>query len=85
VTVQPVQGGSKALPFLLNGSLDVAFGNYVSFLPAQAHGAARLRILAEGCVAGPSLEVVLAMPGSGIKTVAAGWRSAGLARVPGLG
>jgi NitT/TauT family transport system substrate-binding protein len=68
VTVQAVQGGSKALPFLLNGSLDVVFGNYVSFMLAEAHGAARLRILAEGCVAGPGLEVVLVMPGSGIRT-----------------
>jgi ABC-type nitrate/sulfonate/bicarbonate transport system substrate-binding protein len=33
---------------LLNGRLDISFGNYVSFIAAQAAGVASLRILAEG-------------------------------------
>jgi NitT/TauT family transport system substrate-binding protein len=69
VSVEPIQTGGKAVPLLLNGSLDIGYGNYVAFLEAQAHRLAQLRILAEGCVAGPGEEVVLIMPGSGIRTV----------------
>lgn len=68
VKIQAIQGAGKAIPFLLNGTLDIVFGNYVSFLEAQARGVATMRILAEGCVAGPGLEVVLVMPNSGIKS-----------------
>jgi NitT/TauT family transport system substrate-binding protein len=69
VSVVPIQTGGKAVPYLLNGTLDVGYGNYVAFLEAQAHHVARLRILAEGCVASQGEEVVLVMPDSGIKTV----------------
>jgi NitT/TauT family transport system substrate-binding protein len=69
VSVVPIQTGGKAVPYLLNGTLDVGYGNYVAFLEAQARHVVQLRILAEGCVASQGEEVVLVMPDSGIKTV----------------
>lgn len=66
VKIVPVQGAGQAMPLLLNGSFDITFGNYVSYLSAEAHGAAKLRILAEGYLAGPHGFEVVSLPGSNI-------------------
>ncbi len=39
------------MPLLVNGTFDITYGNLVSYLSAEAHGAAKLRILAEGYLA----------------------------------
>jgi len=48
VTIVPTTGSGPVMTDLLNGRLDVNFGNYVSFIAAQAKGVAKLRILVEG-------------------------------------
>jgi NitT/TauT family transport system substrate-binding protein len=48
VAIAPTTGSGAVMADLLNGRLDISFGNYVSFIAAQASGVASLRILAEG-------------------------------------
>jgi NitT/TauT family transport system substrate-binding protein len=70
VKVVPITGSGPAMTALLNGTIDVSFGNYVSFIAAQAKGAARLRILAEGNNATAREEEIMTWKGSPITTVA---------------
>ena len=48
VTIVPTTGSGPVMADLLNGRLNISFGNYVSFIAAQVRGAVQLRILAEG-------------------------------------
>lgn len=69
VRIVPIQGAGQAMPLLLNGTLDITYGNLVSYLSAESHGAAALRVLAEGYVAGPRGFQVVALPGAHITSV----------------
>jgi NitT/TauT family transport system substrate-binding protein len=62
LTVKPVllQSGSLALPRLLQGTLDVAFSNYVSVFRAQARGQGKFRVLIEGYQAGSNVLGIVA-------------------------
>lgn len=66
--VEPVmiQGGAEGVPKLKSGALDVSFGNYVSFIQAQASGM-KIHIMAEGYQATDGLLAVMAPPSSGIE------------------
>jgi NitT/TauT family transport system substrate-binding protein len=57
------------VPDLLNGTIDISFGNYVSFIAAQAKGVAQLRILAEGNNATAHEEEIVVPRGSPITSV----------------
>lgn len=70
VRIVPIQGAGPAMPLLLNGTLDITDGNLVSYLSAEAHGAAKLRILAEGYQAGPHGFEVVALPSAHVTSVA---------------
>jgi NitT/TauT family transport system substrate-binding protein len=70
VRIVPIAGSGPAMPNLLNGQIDISFGNYVSFIDAQAKGAARLRILAEGNIATAREEEIMTRKGSPVTTVA---------------
>jgi NitT/TauT family transport system substrate-binding protein len=48
VSIVPTTGSGPVMTDLLNGRLDINFGNYVSFIIAQASGVADLRLLAAG-------------------------------------
>jgi NitT/TauT family transport system substrate-binding protein len=70
VEVKLLQGGAAAIPGLINGELDVTFGNWVSFLSAQAKGTADLKIVADGYRGKPGMFLVLAAPDSPVHTAA---------------
>ena len=53
VRIVPIQGAGRPCRCWLNGTLDITDGNLVSYFSAEAHGAAKLRILAEGYLACP--------------------------------
>jgi NitT/TauT family transport system substrate-binding protein len=67
VTVELVQGGAAAIPALVGGDLDIAYGAWPSFLRANAEGL-QLRAVADGTRAVSGFTELLAMPGSGLES-----------------
>jgi NitT/TauT family transport system substrate-binding protein len=69
LTVEPVQtrGGAAAIPGIIGGSLDVTFGNYVSFFLAQSQGIGRFRLISDGYEASPNTFVLLARPDGAVR------------------
>ncbi|MBG0821345.1 ABC transporter substrate-binding protein [Planomonospora sp. ID91781] len=63
-------GGAEAIPKLKGGSLDVSFGNYVSFFGAAAKGAIDLKIVSDGFQSAPKTHVIMVPKDSPIRTVA---------------
>jgi NitT/TauT family transport system substrate-binding protein len=59
--------GLAVLPALQSGSLDVGYGNYVSYFAAQSRGAS-LHIAADGYQLGPEVQPVIALAGTAIRT-----------------
>jgi NitT/TauT family transport system substrate-binding protein len=68
VEIKTIPGGAAGIPALVNGELDVTFGNWVSFFSAQAKGAADLRLVSDGYRAKPGMFLVLAAPDSPLRT-----------------
>ena len=66
VTVEVTQGGAAAIPALVGGDLDIAYGAWPSFLIANQEGL-ELRAVADGTAATPGFTELLAMPGSGLE------------------
>ncbi|MCS7475594.1 ABC transporter substrate-binding protein [Umezawaea endophytica] len=72
--VEPVtvQGGAAAIPALINGDLDVTFGNWVSFFAAQAKDDAKsadgLKLIADGYQAKTGMFMILGKANSGFKS-----------------
>lgn len=67
VTIKPLASSNLSIPGLADGSVDiVAGGNYVTFFEAQANKKADIRVIAEGALASPGLNQVVAGPRSGI-------------------
>jgi NitT/TauT family transport system substrate-binding protein len=71
VTVEVTQGGAAAIPALMGGDLDIAYGAWPSFLIANAQGL-ELRAVADGTAARPGFTELLAMPGSPLEGNPAG-------------
>ena len=71
VTVEVTQGGAAAIPALIGGDLDIAYGAWPSFLIANAEGL-ELRAVADGTAARPGFTELLAMPGSELEGDPAG-------------
>jgi NitT/TauT family transport system substrate-binding protein len=71
VTTEVMQGGAAAIPALVAGDLDVAFGAWPSFLAANQQGIP-LRAIADGVAAKPGFTQILAMPGSPLEGNPAG-------------
>jgi len=65
IEIVPVQGGAAAIPALVNGDLDITFGNYVSFFLASSSGI-DLRIIADQNHATPGFSSIMTLPDSGI-------------------
>jgi NitT/TauT family transport system substrate-binding protein len=68
VELTTIQGGAAGIPGLVNGELDVTFGNWVSFFAAQSKGAADLKLVADGYRGKPGMFLVVAPPDSPIRT-----------------
>jgi len=66
VSVEVVQGGAAAIPALVSGDLDIAYGNWVSFLLANQEGL-ELRAIAGGVAAAPGFTELLARADSGLE------------------
>ena len=69
IEIVPVQGGAAAIPALVNGELDITFGNYVSFFLASDSGI-DLRIIADQNHATPGFSSIMTLPDSGISAPA---------------
>ena len=67
-----IQGGAAAIPGLINGELDISFGNWVSFFGAEAKEAAKsvdgLKLVSDGYQAKPEMFLILAKADSPIKS-----------------
>lgn len=63
-----VQGGAAAIPGLVQGSLDITFGNWVSFMAAQSKETAKnvggIKLISDGYQAKPGMFLIL-VKGSG--------------------
>ncbi|MCR6489601.1 ABC transporter substrate-binding protein [Amycolatopsis sp. OK19-0408] len=66
VELVTIKSATEAVPKLKTGELDFAFGNWTSFVAAQAEGAADLRAVADGLRAKPGMTALVAMPQSPI-------------------
>lgn len=71
VTVEVVQGGAAAIPALIGGDLDIAYGAWPSFLKANAEGLV-LRAVADGTRAQTGFTELLALRTSGLERHPAG-------------
>lgn len=78
VSVELVQGGAAAIPALVAGDLQIAYGNWVSFLLANQEGIG-LRAVAAGVAAAPGFTELLALPDSGLEDNPAGLGGATIA------
>lgn len=58
-----VQGGAAAIPGLVQGSLDITFGNWVSFIAAQSKETAKnvggIKLISDGYQAKPGMFLIL--------------------------
>jgi NitT/TauT family transport system substrate-binding protein len=69
VKLQTIAGGADAIPKLRGGSLDISFGNFVSFLGAKSKGALDVRFVAEGFQSAAGTHDVLVPKDSPIRSV----------------
>jgi NitT/TauT family transport system substrate-binding protein len=63
VTIKPATSSSTVVPAMLHGTVDVAYGQYTSYIAVDAAGIAKMRILAAGYSLGPHVQEVI-VPGS---------------------
>ncbi|MDR6595651.1 ABC transporter substrate-binding protein [Saccharothrix longispora] len=72
VEVKTIQGGAAAIPGLIDGSLDITFGNWVSFFLAESKGAAKgvdgLKLVSDGYQAKPEMFLILSKSDSAVKS-----------------
>jgi NitT/TauT family transport system substrate-binding protein len=66
VTIKPFTAGPQAIPALINGELDFAVINYVSFYQGIAAKTLDAKIVVDGDTANENSQVVVAKPDSGI-------------------
>ena len=60
MTIKPVVSALTVIPALLHGDVDIAGGQYPSYIATQAKGLAQMRILAAGFALGPRVNEILA-------------------------
>jgi NitT/TauT family transport system substrate-binding protein len=70
VTIKTISTTSNVIPDMLHGTIDVASGQFPSFIAAQAAGLGRFHVLASGLSLGPGVNEILTMPSSGIVAAA---------------
>jgi NitT/TauT family transport system substrate-binding protein len=71
VTLKPITSSADVLSLLLNGSVDILAGNYVSEIQAEANnpGAVRLHVLAEGALTTPHSRALMVAQGSPVQVL----------------
>jgi NitT/TauT family transport system substrate-binding protein len=70
VTIKTVTTSDAVIPDMKAGSVDVASGQYTSYILADAKGLARMRILAAGYSLGTHVQEIMVAPHSKISSVA---------------
>jgi NitT/TauT family transport system substrate-binding protein len=70
VTIKPITDPTTAIPALLHGSMDAVFGQWTSYIAADAAGVAHLHAIASGQALGPHSHELLVPPNSNITTPA---------------
>ncbi|HUZ23984.1 MAG TPA: ABC transporter substrate-binding protein [Streptosporangiaceae bacterium] len=70
VKIEPVISAETVIPGMLHGSIDVASGQYTSYIGADAAGIAKMRILAAGYALGPHVQEIIVAAHSKITSVA---------------
>jgi NitT/TauT family transport system substrate-binding protein len=69
VTIKTVTTSDTVIPSMKAGAVDVASGQYTSYILADAKGLARMRILAAGYSLGARVQEVMVAPHSKIRSV----------------
>ncbi|MFD4676104.1 ABC transporter substrate-binding protein [Lentzea sp. NPDC058450] len=68
-----VQGGAAAIPSLIQGGLDITFGNWVSFIGTESKGDAKavggIKLINDGYQAKPGMFLILVKGNGTIKTM----------------
>jgi NitT/TauT family transport system substrate-binding protein len=59
--------GAASLPAMIKGDIDLVFSNYISLFRAQAEGAGKIRVIAEGSASSPNSFGIYVMPNSPIR------------------
>ena len=67
VTPKIYASGALSLPAMIKGEIDLVFSNYISLFRAQAEGAGKLRVIAEGSASSPNSFGIYVMPNSPIR------------------
>ncbi|MCR6484308.1 ABC transporter substrate-binding protein [Amycolatopsis sp. OK19-0408] len=62
--------GQASLTKLIGGEADIAYSSYTPFFVARSKGSADIRLVADASSAGPGSTGVVALPSSGIRSVA---------------
>ncbi|MFE0146588.1 ABC transporter substrate-binding protein [Nonomuraea sp. NPDC059007] len=70
VKIEVLGGGADALPRLIGKSMDISFGNYLTWFNAQAGGLADLKVVADGYHTGKGTHRIVAAKDSPIRTLA---------------
>ena len=66
VKIVPIQSSATAINEQVGGSLDASFGNWVSYISAQARGLTTFHVLSDAYTAGPHELELLTLPRSGV-------------------
>jgi NitT/TauT family transport system substrate-binding protein len=61
--------GPASVARMVAGDVDIAYGSYPPFFVARAQNAADIKLVADGSSAGPKSTMVVAMPGSSVRTI----------------
>jgi NitT/TauT family transport system substrate-binding protein len=67
VTPKIYASGALSLPAMIKGEIDLIFSNYISLFKAQAEGAGKLRVIAEGSASSPNSFGIYVMPNSPVR------------------
>lgn len=61
--------GPASVARMVAGEVDIAYSSYTPFFVAKSQNVADIKLVADGSSAGPKSTMVLAMPGSPVKTI----------------
>jgi NitT/TauT family transport system substrate-binding protein len=70
VKIEPIADPTAIVPDMLHGSVQVASGQYVTYIAASAAGVVKMQILAAGYELGPHVQDIMVPANSSIKTPA---------------
>ncbi|MBP2321219.1 NitT/TauT family transport system substrate-binding protein [Kibdelosporangium banguiense] len=69
VEASTAPSGPASVAKMVAGEVDVAYSSYTPFFQAKSQNAADIKLVADASSAGPKSTMVLAMPGSAVRTI----------------